>query len=66
MKLILAGEVILTNTDNIELEATFQQLSFDLRGDAIETNMASRMDCGLLWAAWRSSSRHVEEDNSFS
>lgn len=34
----------LTNTHDIELEATLQQLPFNLRSDAIETDMAPRED----------------------
>lgn len=34
----------LTNTHNIELEATFQQLPFNLRSNAIETDMAPGED----------------------
>ena len=34
--------VLLTDTDDIELETTLQELALDLRRDAIETNMAVR------------------------
>ncbi len=34
----------LTDTDDIELETSLQQLLLDLLGDAIKTNMASRED----------------------
>lgn len=30
---------ILTNTDNVELETTLQELLLNLRGDAVETDM---------------------------
>lgn len=36
----------LTNTHDIELEATLQQLPLDLRGNAVETNMAAGKDRG--------------------
>jgi hypothetical protein len=34
----------LTNTDNVELESTFKQLPLNLRGDAVEPNMALRVN----------------------
>lgn len=34
----------LTNTDNIELETTLQQLALNLSGDAVETDVASGKD----------------------
>lgn len=34
-----------TNADDVELKATLEQLLLDLRGDAVETNMASGEDC---------------------
>lgn len=36
--------VALTDTHNIELETTLQELLLDLRGDAVETDMAARED----------------------
>lgn len=33
-----------TNTDDIELEASLEQLLLNLLGDAVETNVASRED----------------------
>lgn len=33
-----------TNTHHIKLKSTLQQLPFNLRRDAVETNMASRED----------------------
>jgi hypothetical protein len=33
----------LTNANNIELETALQKLSFDLRCDTVETNMAPRV-----------------------
>lgn len=38
-------EIQHTNADDVELKATLQQLLLDLRGDAVETNMASGEDC---------------------
>lgn len=37
-----------TNTHDIELKATLQQLALDLRGNAVKTNMAMRENSGLL------------------
>lgn len=37
-----------TNTDDIELKSSFQQLPFNLRSDTVETDMTSRKDCRLL------------------
>ena len=34
--------VLLTDTDDIELETTLQELALNLRRDAVETNMAVR------------------------
>ena len=34
----------LTNADDVELEATLQELLLDLRGDAVETDMAPGKD----------------------
>ncbi len=45
IKHIWPDERELTNTHNIELEATFQQLPFDLGSNAIETDMAPGEDC---------------------
>lgn len=36
-----------TNTHDIELEATLQQLPLNLRGDAVKTDMAMRENSGL-------------------
>ena len=45
----LAAELQLTNADDVELETALQQLSLNLRCDAVETNVASREDgVGLL------------------
>jgi hypothetical protein len=39
---VYLGQIIaLTNADDIELETALQELALNLRGDAIETNMAS-------------------------
>ena len=38
---------VLTNADDVELEATLQELALNLRGDAVETDMALRED-GVL------------------
>lgn len=38
-------EIQHTNADDVELKATLQQLLLDLRGDAVETDMASGEDC---------------------
>lgn len=38
------GLLQLTDTHNIELETTLQELLLDLRGDAVETDMAARKD----------------------
>lgn len=35
-----AGDFVRTDADNIELETALQQLLLNLRGDAVETNMA--------------------------
>lgn len=37
-----------TDTHDIELKATLQQLALDLRGNAVKTNMAVRENSGLL------------------
>ena len=37
-----------TDTHDIELETTLQELALDLRGDAVETDMAVGEDGGLL------------------
>lgn len=39
----------LTDADDIELEASLEQLLFDLLGDAIKPNMASGKDRIPLW-----------------
>ena len=36
-----------TDTDDIELETTLQELALNLRRDAVETNMAVGVDSGL-------------------
>ena len=33
-----------TDADDIELKTTLEQLSFDLLGDAVETDVTSRID----------------------
>ena len=38
----------LTNTNDIELETSLDELALDLRGDTIETNMAVGVD-GSSW-----------------
>lgn len=38
------GGVCRTNTDDVELETSLEELLLDLLGDAVETNMASRED----------------------
>jgi hypothetical protein len=35
---------ILTNTDDVELETTLQELLLNLRSDAVETDMALGVD----------------------
>jgi len=40
------GKAIRTNADNIELEAALQELALNLRGDAVETDMALGEDSG--------------------
>lgn len=34
----------LTNTDDVELETTLEELALDLAGDAVETNVALGVD----------------------
>lgn len=34
----------LTDADNVELKTTLQELALDLAGDAVETNVALRVD----------------------
>lgn len=48
----------LTNTHDIELETTLQQLPLDLGGDAVETDMAVGENGGLLSRSSRSSGGH--------
>lgn len=36
-----------TNANDVELESTLQELPLNLRGDAVETDMALREDSGL-------------------
>ena len=44
-----------TNANNVELKSTFEQFTFNLGGNAIETDMALRHHRALLW---RHCSRH--------
>ena len=37
---------MLTNADDVELEATLDELALDLRGDAVETDVALGVDGG--------------------
>jgi len=50
------AQASLANTDDIKLKATFQQLSLNLRGNAVETDMASREDRILRCSGSRSRS----------
>lgn len=49
-----------TNTHDVELESTLQQLALDLRGDAVEADVAAREDSGRIGRGQTSSS-HCEE-----
>lgn len=52
------NEGIHTNTHDIELETTLQQLPLDLGGDAVETDMAVGEDGGLLTRSSTGSGGH--------
>ena len=56
--LTVVNEGIHTNTHDIELETTLQQLPLDLRGDAVETDMAVGEDGGLLTRSSTGSGGH--------
>ncbi len=43
-----AGNCVRTDADDVELEATLEQLALNLRRDAVETDMAVGVDGGLL------------------
>jgi hypothetical protein len=60
---ILVGKCCFTrtNTHDIELEATLQQLSLNLRGDTIKTDMTVRENSGLS-RSWGGSGSHCRED----
>lgn len=47
-----------TDTHDIELETTLQELPLDLRGDAVETNMAVGENGGLLSRSSAGSGSH--------
>lgn len=55
----MGNERIHTNTHDIELETTLQQLPLDLRGDAVETDMAVGEDGGLLRGSSAGSGGHL-------
>jgi hypothetical protein len=56
----VAGRYCLThtNTHDVELEATLQQLALDLRGNAVKTDMAMGKNSGLLSRRCGSSGSH--------
>ena len=53
------GKGLHTNADDVELEATLQKLALNLRGDAVETNMALGVD------GRRRHGRHFRERDGF-
>lgn len=50
--------VVLTNANDIELKPAFQQLSLDLRCNAVETDMAPGIN-GLRWSVPLLHRRHL-------
>ena len=50
----------LTNTHDVELEATLEEFPLDLRGDTIETDMAMGENSGLLSLSCGGSGGHYE------
>lgn len=50
-----------TDTNDIELKATLQELPLNLRGNAVKTDMGARVDGGLLLRIWGSSSSSHDE-----
>lgn len=53
-----------TDTHNIELETTLQQLTLNLRRDAVKTDMTVGENGGLLSRSSASSSSHCEGEGS--
>lgn len=60
LKKVNHDEHIHTNTHDIELEATLQQLPLDLGSNAVETDMAVGEDGGLLSRSSSSSGGHYQ------